>query len=150
MYHQIVRNQVITGFNYVSNGDFDALLSQCAPNVVHNFAGDHALGGERHDVEALRRWFQRIERLLPGFKLEITRIVVQGMPRNTLAIVQWTGRAHLINGCDYVQNGVHFLVIRWGRVHSFRIYVDTQELAHTLQELGRYGVAEAVAAPIVS
>jgi ketosteroid isomerase-like protein len=150
MYHQIVANQVKTGFDHVSNANFEALLSQCTPDVVHHFAGEHALGGERHDVQALRLWFQRIGRLLPNFKLEITRLVVHGMPWNTLAIVQWTGRATLVNGCKYVQHGVHFVGIKWGRVHSFRVYVDTQELAHTLEELGRYGVSEAIAAPIVS
>jgi ketosteroid isomerase-like protein len=56
----------------------------------------------------------------------------------------------MANGNRYVQHGVHFLTLRWGRVHAFRVYVDTQELAQALEALGRHGIVEACAEPIVS
>jgi short-subunit dehydrogenase len=39
---------------------------QSPPDIRHRFAGQHAFGGKRHDVEMLRRWFQRVGRVLPG------------------------------------------------------------------------------------
>jgi hypothetical protein len=36
------------------------VLKAVAPNVHHRLAGTHALSGERHDKEALRRWFRRV------------------------------------------------------------------------------------------
>jgi ketosteroid isomerase-like protein len=150
MYYQIVKRIVRQGFENVNDGNYDALLSQCMPDVVHIFPGDYALGGERHDAATLRQWFERLGRLMPGFKLEITQMLVTGMPWDTLAVVRWTGRASLANGYQYLNHGVHFLTIRWGRVAKFHVYLDTQETAKMLNCLSQCGITEAVAAPIVS
>lgn len=149
MYHRIVKGIVARGFESISRGDYEAVLRQCAPNVSHFFAGDHALGGERRDVEALRRWFQRLGRLLP-VKLTITDLIVRGMPWDTTAIVQWTAQTTLTNGMPYHNAGVHFLTLRWGRVYRFKVYEDSQAVAQALKRLAENGVKEAAAPPIVS
>ena len=38
-------------FHRVGQGDYEALLEQTAPTVLHIFPGDHALGGTRHTLE---------------------------------------------------------------------------------------------------
>jgi ketosteroid isomerase-like protein len=149
MYHAIVKRIIVNGFENVSRGNYEAVLSQCAPNVTHFFAGDHALGGQRRDVEALRRWFQRLGRLLP-VKLTITNILVRGMPWNTTAIVQWTAQTTLSNGMPYHNAGVHFLTLRWGKAYRFQVYEDSQAVARALSCLAEHGVEEAIAPPIVS
>lgn len=150
MYHTIIKRKVRQGFDNVSAKNYEARLSECLPNVRHEFAGNHALSGVRKDIPALRDWFERVGRLLPDFELEITNMVANGFPWNTEVIVQWTGRANLANGNQYLNHGVHFLVIRWGKVASFRVYLDSQETARILQCLGDYGIHEAIAAPIMS
>ncbi len=65
MYHAIVKRIATKNFMRVNQKDFDALLKDCVPNIHHRFGGQHALGGERHDREALRRWFGRLGRLGP-------------------------------------------------------------------------------------
>jgi hypothetical protein len=60
MYHAIVKRIAKRNFERVSKKDFDALLKDCIPRVYHCH---HALGNERHDREALRRWFGRLGRL---------------------------------------------------------------------------------------
>jgi hypothetical protein len=60
MYRAIVKRTARKNFEGVNQKEFDALLEDCAPNIHHRFGGSHALGGERHDREALRRWFQRL------------------------------------------------------------------------------------------
>lgn len=149
MYHTIVRRILRQGFANVSKGNFDAVLAQCSPNIRHQFAGDHAFGGERNDVEMLRRWFKRVSTVLPGMRLDINDVFVKGMPWDTRAIVIWTEHCDLANGTHYVNHGIHTIHMRWGRVVSIRVSLDTQHAARIFAELGAAGVAEAVAPPIV-
>jgi hypothetical protein len=65
MYHAIVRGIAARNFTRVNDKDYGPLLKDCVPNVHHRFSGSHALGGERHDREALCRWFHRLGRLAP-------------------------------------------------------------------------------------
>lgn len=150
MYHRIVKGNVSRGFDSISRGDYEAVLRQCAPNVTHFFAGDHALGGLRRDVEALRLWFRRLGRLLPGLKLTITDMLARGMPWNTTIIVRWTAHTTLANGAPYHNAGVHFLTLRWGKLYAFHVYEDSQAVANALDCQAQNGIAEAVAPPIVS
>ena len=91
MYHTIVKRIATKNFERVNDHDYDALLKDCAPNIHHRFAGQHALGGERHDRETLRRWFQRLGRLCPTLKLTVHDVWVKGWPHNTTIIIRWTG-----------------------------------------------------------
>ena len=83
MYHRIVRRLAAANFARVNEHDYDAILSQCVPEVHHRFGGVHALGGERHDVEALRRWFERLGRLCPDMRLTVRDVWVKGLPHDT-------------------------------------------------------------------
>jgi hypothetical protein len=56
--------------------DFNSLLKDCVPNVYHRFSGRHALGGERHDREALGRWLARLERPGPDMKLLVNHVIM--------------------------------------------------------------------------
>ncbi len=62
MYHAIVKRIAKKNFERVNQRDFDSLLKDCVPDVHHRFGGNHALGGERHDRKALRRWLGRLAR----------------------------------------------------------------------------------------
>jgi hypothetical protein len=55
MYHAIVKRIAKKNFERVNQRDFDSLLKDCVPNVHNRFGGTHALGGERHDREAIGR-----------------------------------------------------------------------------------------------
>ena len=46
----------------------------------HRFGGVHAIGGERHDGDTLRLWFERLARVLPNLHLKINNIWVKGPP----------------------------------------------------------------------
>jgi len=61
MYHTIVKRIARKNFERVNQREFDALLADCVPNVRHRFGGNHAIGGERPDREALPRWFNRLK-----------------------------------------------------------------------------------------
>lgn len=149
MYHLIVQHVLRRAFDNISKGNFEAVLAQCSPTVRHRFAGNHAFGGERNDSEMLRRWFQRVSTVFPNLRLEITDLFVKGMPWDTRASVFWTEYADLHTGETYINHGVHHVQLRWGRVTSLNIYLDTQLATNILDTLGASGVAEAIALPIV-
>ena len=59
MYHAIVKRIALQNFLRVNQKDYDAILNGCSLDVHHRFGGHHALGGERHDREALAGWLPR-------------------------------------------------------------------------------------------
>jgi hypothetical protein len=60
MYYAIVKRIALHNFLRVNRKDYAAILKSCSPDIHHRFGGHHALGGERHDREALARWFDRL------------------------------------------------------------------------------------------
>ncbi len=77
-YRYAVEGVVRFAFSRLSAGDYQTLLKACASDVEHTFSGDHALGGTRHNKEALRHWFERLFRLFPGLDFEVKRVMVRG------------------------------------------------------------------------
>jgi hypothetical protein len=71
IYSYFVEKLARQSFANVQNHNYDEVLKALAPNVTHHFAGDHALGGTRHDAEALRRWFDRLGAVLPNIRFDI-------------------------------------------------------------------------------
>ena len=67
IYRYFVEKLARQSFANVENHSYDEVLRALAPNVTHHFAGDHALGGTRHNTEALRRWFNRLGTVLPNY-----------------------------------------------------------------------------------
>lgn len=150
MYHTIVKRFATKNFDRLNEHDYDAMLKDCAPNIHHRFGGHHALGGERHDREALGRWFQRLGRLLPKLKVTVQDVWVKGWPHDTTIIIRWTGAQTLPDGSPYEQHGVHIVRMRWGKAVDIDVSEDSQAVAEALKIVAAYGVEEAVAEPIVS
>lgn len=150
MYHAIVKRIAARNFAGVSDKDYGPLLKDCAPDVYHRFGGQHALGGVRHDRDALRRWFERLGRLFPTLKLTIGDVWVKGTPRDTTVIIRWTATQDMPDGSPYDNHGVHVIRMKWLKVVAIDANEDSQLVAATLQHFADRGVTEAVAAPIVS
>ena len=134
----------------VNDNNYDALLKDCAPNIHHRFGGHHALGGERHDRQTLRRWFQRLGRLCPTLKLTVHDVWVKGWPHNTTIIIRWTGTQTLPDGSPYENHGVHIVRMRWGKVFDIGANEDSQVFAESMKVSAAHGVQEALADSIVS
>ncbi|GAC1311337.1 MAG: nuclear transport factor 2 family protein [Steroidobacteraceae bacterium] len=150
MYHSIVKRIARKNFLRVNQKDFDGLLKDCAPNIHHRFGGDHALGGERHDRDALREWFGRLGRLGATLKITVHDVWVKGMPWNTTIIVRWSATQDMPDKSPYLNRGVHIVRMAWGKIVDIDANEDSQIVADSLKVMAAYGVAEAVAAPIVS
>ena len=150
MYHAIVKRIARKNFLRVNQKDYDSLLKDCAPNVHHRFGGKHALGGERHDREALGRWLGRLGRLGTGLTLTVRDVWVKGLPHNTVIIVRWSATDKLPDGSTYNNHGVHIIRMRWGKIVEIDANEDSQAVADSLKMRAEYGVEEALADPIVS
>ena len=150
MYHSIVKRIARKNFLRVNQKDFEALLGDCAPNVHHRFGGAHALGGERHDREALRQWFGRLGRLGKHLTLKVEDVWVKGLPNDTTIIIRWSATDSLPDASPYKNRGVHIVKMRWGKVVDIDAHEDSQAVAEGLEKQAALGVAEATAAQIVS
>jgi ketosteroid isomerase-like protein len=150
MYHTIVKNIVKKNFERVNQHDYDTLLQDCVPNVKHRFGGNHALGGERNDVQTLRRWFERLGKVLPQLCLTVTDIWVKGWPQHTTIFVRWRASMTLANGEPYENRGVHIIVMKWGKVHSLDVHEDSEAVAKALRKQAEAGIAEALAPKLES
>ena len=75
LYSYIVKKRIRQSFDHLNNHRWDEVLKAVAPNVHHRLAGTHALSGERHDKEALRRWFERVGASSP---ISISRSTTSG------------------------------------------------------------------------
>ena len=151
LYGYIVKNEIRKTFDHVNNHRWDEAVKAVAPHVHHRVSGAHALGGERHDKEALRRWFERLGRVLPNLHIKVNNIWVKGWPWHTTVFVQWDGAATLLNGdASYVNRGLHVFTLRWGRVYALEEFQDSQEAARGLTAQAASGLKEAAAEPIVS
>ncbi|MCS5733436.1 nuclear transport factor 2 family protein [Herbiconiux daphne] len=150
MYFTIVKRLARRNFELVNRKGYDQIVASCVPDVRHRFGGTHALGGERHDAVGLRRWFDRLGRLVPTLRLEVTDLWATGPPWNTTVIIRWVGTARFPDGSPYDQHGVHVVGLRWGKVTSIDANEDSQAVATMLDAVAATGVAEASAAPIVT
>lgn len=150
-YHSIVAKNLVQGFRGVDAHDYNALADHFAGDIHHRFAGDHALGGERHDAQTVVAWLQRVGRVLPDLAFEITDVAVSGWPNDTTATARWRAHATLADGGEPYRNlGVHVVRLRWLKIVDMDVYQDTQILRDALDRQARAGMQEATAVPITS
>ena len=151
IYKLIIRKKVRETFLAVQNHDYYKVLAGVAETgLTHHFAGENALGGTRHDKQALEWWFKRLGTVLPDLEFEITDVLVKGPPWNTTVVARWVATTKLLNGDDYVNPGCHVIGIKWGKACSFDVYEDTQAVTAGLIKQRQAGIEEATAAKIES
>ena len=125
LYSYIVKKRIRQSFDHLNNHRWDEVLKAVAPNVHHRLPGANSLGGERHDKETLRRWFERLGRVQPNLHLKVNNIWVKGWPWHTTVFVQWDGTATLLNGdASYFNRGLQVITLRWGRIYAVDVFED--------------------------
>ncbi|MGI3779785.1 MAG: nuclear transport factor 2 family protein [Janthinobacterium lividum] len=150
MYHAIVKRIARRNFERVNDHDYEPLLASCVPTIHHRFGGDHALGGQRHDVAALREWFHRLGRLNPTLRLRVSDVWVKGLPHDTTILMRWDATQDMPDGSAYTNHGVHVIKMRWLKVVSIDANEDSQAVERALAVFAAHDVPEATAAPITS
>lgn len=150
MIHRIIARKTRQTFERVNAHDYEAIAKDLRPDIHHRFAGDHALGGERHDKEHVVLWFERLGRVMPSLDLTPTDIWIKGGLRKAVVIARWTARATLQDGTLYKNHGVHVIHLKNLKVASIDVNEDSQAVERALARQANAGIEEATAAPIVS
>lgn len=148
MYKAIARRKVRGLFDSLSRGDWEAALSDVAPDVHHVFPGNSAIGGERHSRQAMERWFERLYRLIPEIEFEVKKIAVRGWPWDMTVAVEWSDRGKAADGVPYRNEGAHWIRLRRGKATYIHAYLDTEKVTEICRRMAASGVEEAAAPPI--
>jgi ketosteroid isomerase-like protein len=148
MYKSIARRKVRGLFEALSRGEWEATLRDVAPDVHHIFPGDNAIGGERHSKEAMRRWFERLYRLIPDLRFEVHHVGVTGPPWDMMVAVEWSDHGHASDGLPYENEGAHWIRLQRGKATYIHAYLDTEKVTAICDRLAEQGVGEAAADPI--
>lgn len=119
-----------------------------APAFTYRFYGNHALSGERHTRDALKRWWERCFRLLPEARFSVQDVLVAGWPWDTRVATVLTVDGGMIDGSGYHNVAHQFVRMKWGRITEVRTLEDTAVLEKTLDRLAVAGFEEAHAAPV--
>ena len=72
------------------------------------------------DKDSVRRWFERLGRVLPTLRITVNKVTVKGWPWNTQVFAEWDGNATLNNEDPYINRGLHVFTLRWGRVYALK------------------------------
>jgi ketosteroid isomerase-like protein len=148
VYHSIVARKVRAVFAQISTGDWAPMVAGMAPEFTYRFYGDSALSGERHTVEGLRLWWERIFRLIPDATFHVDEVIVAGWPWATRVATRVRVEAMLPDGTPYENVLMQNMYMRWARITEVHTLEDTAFLQRTLDLLAEGGLAEAHAAPI--
>jgi ketosteroid isomerase-like protein len=148
MYKAIARRKAQGVFDALSRGDWEATLVDVAPDVHHVFPGNNALGGERHSKEAMRRWLERLYRIIPDIEFEVRKVAVKGPPLDMMVSVEWADHGHASDGEPYENEGAHWIRLQRGKATYIHAYLDTEKVTAICERLAEAGVEEAAAEPI--
>lgn len=148
MYKAIVVAKVRSTFDRINASDPEPMLTGLGSRFRYEFHGEHALGGVRTTETAMRAWWDRVFRLIPGAKFTILDVLVRGGPWNTRVAVRFTISGPLPDGSEYRNTVFQFMTLRWGKVYDIETVEDLQVLEHALAVMAEHGNAEAAAAPI--
>lgn len=148
VYRAIVKRKARGIFDALSRGDVEAVTADLAEDVHHVFPGDNALGGERHSRAAFEEWLRRLYRLIPEIEFEVQDVAVRGWPWNTAVAVEWVDRGRGADGTPYVNQGAHWIRLRWGKATEIHGYLDTEKVTKLLEGMATAGIEEAAAAPV--
>lgn len=140
MYHTYVRRQIRRSYVLINTGQLDALVATFEPDALFSFPGTHALGGEFRGPEAVRAWLAELRRLLPDFRLEPRRILVEGGPLHTHVATWFAASGTFPDGTLYRNNGAQLLELRRGRVHEERLFEDTKVIIDALDRMRELGM----------
>lgn len=148
MYHRIVAGKVRQVFTEINAGNWEPMLAGMAPTFTYRFYGDHAMSGERHTIAAMRRWWERTARLLPGMTFDVQEVLVSGWPWSTRVATRVKVSGKLPDGSVYANDFMQFMHMRWAKIDEVHTLEDTAVLERALDAMYAAGLEEAHAAPI--
>jgi ketosteroid isomerase-like protein len=136
MYAWMIGRVVRSRFAAMSRSDTDAVLRFFAEDARLFYGGRSELAGEYRSKAQIASWFVRLWKL---FQIEFTvhDVVVAGPPWNVRLATRFTARVVTADGRCFVNRGMQYARIRWGKVREDHIFPDTQLIAEALEHATR-------------
>jgi ketosteroid isomerase-like protein len=106
-----------------ADGDCELVLKLMADDVRFVFPGTSAFAADITGKVEIERWLRRFVAMRPRY--EILDVMVSGPPWNTRVGVRMRDRI----GDDYSNEGMHYLLMRWGQVVYDRVFIDTEAVS---------------------
>ncbi len=116
---RIARWAILSGVN----GKPELATRMMADDVTFEFPGSSSFGASLRGRDAVLAWLRRFAALNPEYV--VRDVVVAGPPWNTRVAVRLSDRI----GDDYANEGMQYLRMRWGKVISDEVFVDTEKVA---------------------
>jgi ketosteroid isomerase-like protein len=157
MYKAVVRALVRRNVRLLNEGNYQPLFKMAAPDAELAFPGDNSWSRElrpvRQDTRAQHTTHRGLDEIDvfarrfvdAGLQIQIDDILVNGPP--------WHLRICL-RGTDGSPDGTYqnrvcaVMEVRWGRIHRWEDYLDTQRVAAWDERLGLSPQAEAETAAV--
>jgi ketosteroid isomerase-like protein len=105
--------QIIRGRTWLTRLTF-------APDAEFVFPGRHSYSADYRSRPDIDAWLRDFAAIRPNY--EVLDIVVGGPPWRTRIAIRFRDAI----APDYTNEGMHWMVMRWGRVVHERVFVDTQ------------------------
>lgn len=116
---RITRWAIVSGVN----GNPELATRMMADDVEFRFPGSSSFSASTHTKADLVAWLQRFAAMKPRYVVH--DVVVSGPPWNTRVAVRVSDRI----GDDYSNEAMQYLRMRWGKVVSDEVFLDTEKVA---------------------
>jgi ketosteroid isomerase-like protein len=116
---RLTRRAILAGVN----GSPDAAGKMMAEDVSFEFPGNSSFAASTQTKRELLAWLQRFAALQPDYT--VRDVVVSGPPWSTRVAVRLSDRI----GTDYSNEGMQYLRMRWGKLVSDEVFLDTEKVA---------------------
>lgn len=128
MYAWAVRVLSQRAFRRLGEGDAEFAACLLAEDVAFHFPGRNPFTADHRSKEESRRWLHRFAHFRPQF--EIQDVIAAGPPWNVRAGIRFRDTiGDPRDGTPYVNEGVCWMQLRWGRVVRYEVFLDTQAVA---------------------
>ncbi len=104
-------------------GDVGPATRMMADNVAFDFPGTSSFSASTRTKREMVAWVERFAALEPDYV--VRDVIVTGPPWNTRVAVRLSDRI----GDDYSNEGMQYLRMRWGKLISEEVFLDTERVA---------------------
>ena len=127
MYSWIVGRVLRAMMRRLLAGDVRTVVRTFAKDAHLVFPGDSSFGGDHRGRPAVEAWLERFVSLGPSFTIH--DVAVAGPPWSMRVCFHFTDRIPIPGGGQYANEGMEYVLIRWGLIREQRVFLDTQKVA---------------------
>jgi ketosteroid isomerase-like protein len=122
VYAWLVGRLIRKGYAEVVAGRPRMLLRLADDDIRFSFPGHSSFAATLAGKAELSAWMERFASLHPDFRVH--DVLVSGSPWNMRVAVRFSDTI----GGDYSNEGAEYLRIRWGRLCSIEVFLDTERI----------------------